>query len=193
MTPIRLVSLLAGLLIAAAPIPASADPYESIRETLEECTACHGQKGASYLDEFPILGGQEFYYLYVQLKDFKSGRRASDIMKDIVADFDKTKMKLLATYFSKQSWPNINYISDPALAQKGEVSSAAGQCVQCHLGGYEGNSRIPRLAGQHKKYLLKTMMDFKHKRRLNSPAKSSLMVSFKDESIEAMADYLAGK
>ena len=32
----------------------------------------------------PILAGQEFYYLYVQLKDFKSGLRKSAIMGPIV-------------------------------------------------------------------------------------------------------------
>ena len=36
---------------------------------------------------------------------------------------------------------------------KAETATAAGQCVQCHLGGYEGNSRVPRLAGQKVSYL----------------------------------------
>ncbi len=30
--------------------------------------------------ENPILAGQEFYYLYVQLKDFKSGLRKNAVM-----------------------------------------------------------------------------------------------------------------
>ncbi|PCH82481.1 MAG: hypothetical protein COC02_05590 [Rhodospirillaceae bacterium] len=79
------------------------------------------------------------------------------------------------------------------MAAKGEKAASAGQCVQCHLGGYEGNSRIPRLAGQHPKYLKKTMIDFKNKVRTNSPAKSSLMVSYDDADIEAMSDFLGDK
>ena len=79
------------------------------------------------------------------------------------------------------------------MAAKGEKAAVAGQCVQCHLGGYEGNSRIPRLAGQYPKYLKKTMTDFKNKERTNSPAKASLMVSYDDADIEAMSDFLGEK
>ena len=75
----------------------------------------------------------------------------------------------------------------------GETSAAAGQCVQCHLGGYEGDSRIPRLAGQYLEYLKNTMLDFKNKIRNNSPAKGSLLVSYSNDEIAAMAEYLAGK
>ena len=64
--------------------------------------------------------------------------------------------------------------------------------MQCHLGGYEGNSRIPRLAEQQVAYLEKTMQEFKQKVRLNSPAKGSLLESYSDEEIAAMAHYLAG-
>jgi cytochrome c553 len=65
-------------------------------------------------------------------------------------------------------------------------------CVQCHLGGYEGDSRIPRLAGLQPEYLKKTMLDFKTKARANSPAKGSLMASYSNEDIEALADFVAG-
>jgi cytochrome c553 len=142
---------------------------------------------------FPILSGQHFYYLYVQLKDFKSGLRKNDIMGPIAAQLDKTQMKLLAKYFSEQNWPNIGFRTSSAAEIQGETATGAGQCVQCHLGGYEGDSRIPRLAGQHPEYLLKTMSDFKHKKRMNSAAKSSLFVSYSEDDIEAMSEYLAGK
>ncbi|MDH3314759.1 MAG: cytochrome C, partial [Gammaproteobacteria bacterium] len=71
-------------------------------------------------------------------------------------------------------------------------ATTAGQCVQCHLGGYEGNSRVPRLAGQQVGYLEKTMLDFKNKVRLNSPAKGSLLKDYSDGDIAAMAHFLGG-
>ena len=65
-------------------------------------------------------------------------------------------------------------------------------CVQCHLGGYEGNSRVPRLAGQHTAYLERTMLEFKNRIRMNAQAKGSLFATYDDVDIEALARYLAG-
>jgi len=177
-------------LIILAALPTAADEYTAISEKLELCAGCHGEKGASSNPEYPILGGQHLYYLYVQLKDFKSGFRKSEIMSPLAAELEKADMLSMAKYFSEQKWPGIGFTADPAMAAKGKKATTAGQCVQCHLGGYEGNSRNPRLAGQYPKYLNKTMTDFKNKVRTNSPAKSSLMVSYDDADIEAMSDFL---
>ncbi len=181
------------VLIVLAALPAAADEYAAISEKLELCAGCHGEKGASGNPEYPILAGQHLYYLYVQLKDFKSGFRKNEIMSPLARDLEKAEMLSLAKYFSEQKWPGIGFRADPAKAARGERAASSGQCVQCHLGGYEGNSRIPRLAGQYPEYLKKTMIDFKNKKRANSPSKSSLMVSFDDADIEAMSDYLGDK
>ncbi len=175
-------------------IPASeeASEYQSVLEDIRQCTACHGAAGQTLQSGYPILAGQHFYYLYVQLKDFKSGLRKNDVMGPIAAKYDKSQMQLLARYFSEQKWPNSKFVADAAAAAKGETATGAGQCVQCHRGGYEGDSRIPRLAGQNFDYLLKTMLDFKQKKRTNSAAKSSLFDSYSDEDIAAMTEFLAG-
>jgi cytochrome c553 len=167
----------------AAEIPA---------ETLALCASCHGEAGVPTAADIPILWGQEFYYLYVQLKDYKAGLRANETMSGVVADLDKEAMQALAQHFSEQAWPSIGYTA-PA-DEEGEALTAlsAGQCVQCHLGGYEGNSRIPRMAGQQADYLKRTMQEFKNKIRLNSAAKGSLLASYSDDDIAAMARYLAG-
>ena len=182
-----------GLFLNVWPVAAEAGEHGAISEKLELCAVCHGEKGASSNPEYPILAGQHLYYLYVQLKDFKSGFRNNDIMSPLARELDKADMLSLAKYFSEQKWPRIEFRADPAKAAKGETAAAAGQCVQCHLGGYEGNSRIPRLAGQFPEYLNKTMSDFKNKVRGNSPSKSSLMVSFDDADIEAMSEFMGDK
>ena len=183
--------LVLGLALCGAVV-AQADEFAAVRDKIEECTGCHGENGASENPQFPILAGQHFYYTYVQLKDFKAGRRSNEIMEDIAKGLEKSEMRLLAQFFSEQAWPNIAYKPEQAVAAAGRTAADAGQCVACHLGDYTGNSRVPRISGQHPEYLKKTMLDFKHKLRANSPAIATLLAAFSDEDIDAMAEYLAG-
>jgi len=157
---------------------------------VQVCFACHGPEGASTQANYPILAGQQEYYLYVQMKDFQAGRRENAEMAPMLANLTRDEMKAIAKYFAGQSWPRLEVTTDPEHMKAGRTAAAAGQCPQCHLGGYNGNSRVPRLAGLHPEYLAKTMLDFKAKRRNNSPAKSSLMESFSEEDILAMAQYI---
>ncbi|MFP6729956.1 MAG: c-type cytochrome [Alphaproteobacteria bacterium] len=188
---ILILALALGLLFSGAAI-AQEDQYAAVRDKIEECTACHGTNGASENPDFPILAGQHFYYTYVQLKDFKAARRANEIMEEIAKGLEKSEMKLIAQFFSEQVWPNIAYRPEAAVAAAGRTAADSGQCVACHLGDYTGNSRVPRISGQHPKYLAKTMLDFKHKQRMNSPSIATLLAAFSDEDIEAMAEFLAG-
>ena len=113
------------------------------------------------------------------------------IMGPIVSSLEKDAMQLLAKYFSQQTWPKTAYVANEKIATSGKTVIVAGQCVACHLGAFHGNSRVPRLAGQHPDYLAKTMLDFKTKMRKNSPAKGSLLASFSDEEITDVACYLS--
>ena len=211
-------SLFLGLLVVGQAVAAEEDKYAAIRNKLEACFTCHGKDGVPEDPEIPVLAGQNMYYTYVQLKDFQAGRRISPVMTEIMtgrtveelfvngsqpgrsdspvmtevaAFLTKEEMRTIATFFSEQSWPSTGYRADPARARMGEVATIAGQCVQCHRGGYEGNSGTPRLAGQHVAYLEKTMGDFKSKARANSAAKSSLMETYSAEDIKRMAEFLA--
>ncbi len=165
--------------------------FAPVADALKSCEVCHGEGGASTQQLYPILAGQEFYYLYVQLKDFKSGLRAGPIMGPLAAVLEKEDMQLIAKYFSEQEWPDTDYTSDDETRKSAQSVITAGQCVACHLGAFHGNSRVPRLAGQHPDYLAKTMLDFKSKARNNSPAKGSLMASFGDQEIVDVARYLS--
>ncbi len=188
-TPIA--CLLASFLVLGVFLPRPAGAAE-LDEMIEVCTSCHGEKGLPAQPDFPIIWGQEFYYLYVQLKDYKSGLRDNEMMSDIVADLSREEMQAFAQVFSERSWPRIAYQADDNDVASAESATGSGMCTQCHLGGYNGASRVPRLAGQQPDYLRRTMLEFKHKIRLNSPAKGSLFASFGDADIVAMAHYLAG-
>ncbi len=169
----------------------SANEYAPVANILKTCEVCHGDQGASTQQQYPILAGQEFYYLYVQLKDFKSELRADPIMGPLAAVLDKDQMQLIAKYFSEQVWPDTEYASKDQATKSALTVITAGQCVACHLGKFHGNSRVPRLAGQHPEYLAKTMLDFKSKSRQNSPAKGSLMASFGDQDLVVVAQHLS--
>jgi len=176
-------------LTLATGTAAAQDDFD-LGKTVAVCTTCHGEEGLPVTTDIPILWGQQFYYLYVQLKDYKAGRRANDIMETIAADFDKKQMKALAKYFSEKPWPRITITKDSDLARRGRAEAGAGECPQCH-NKYMGDSRVPRVAGQNEDYLRRTMLEFKNKVRLNSPSKSSLMKSFGDEEIKDIAHFLA--
>ena len=165
---------------------------DGLSEKVEICTVCHGAAGLPSRPDVPIIWGQEFYYLYVQLKDYKAGRRHNAEMSGIAATLSKQEMRDLAQHFASQTWPSTGFSAESTDVTRGETAAAAGQCTQCHLGGYEGNSRIPRLKAQQAAYLERTMLEFKNKIRLNSAAKSSLMAAYVKEEIAAMARYLAG-
>lgn len=170
---------------------AEEDKYSPVRDKLQTCFVCHGENGASTQTAFPILAGQEFYYMYVQLKDMKKGLRESAVMGPIVAGLEKSEMKLMAEFFSKQAWPETNYTVDDKQAIAGKRIVAAGQCVACHLGNLRGNSRVPRLANQHPEYALNTMLDFKNGVRKNSPAVATLLKTFSEQELQDVANYLS--
>jgi cytochrome c553 len=181
------VPVLILLLLLSSPMQAM-----DLNETIEVCTGCHGDSGLPTQSDIPIIWGQEFYYLYVQLKDYKAGRRDSEFMTDIIGDLSKEEMKALAQHFSEKNWPSNGFRANDTDVAIAESAANAGMCVQCHLGGYEGSSRVPRLAGQQAAYLERTMLEFKNKIRMNAAAKGSLLATYDDADIGALARYLAG-
>lgn len=166
------------------------DEFAEVREAIQTCAACHGESGASKLPENPILAGQQYYYLYLQLKDFKSGVRKNEIMAPLVQPLQPEQMKLLAKFYSQQTWPSISHAAERANVDIARRAIDSGECVSCHLGDFRGNSSVPRLAGQHPEYLKRTMLDFKNRVRTNSPDKAVLLATFSEQDIAGLADYL---
>jgi cytochrome c553 len=184
----RIVFAVAALLLTA--LAAAQDQFAPVREVIQTCTACHGEGGASKVPENPILAGQQYYYLYLQLKDFKSGARASEIMAPLVQSLQPEQMKLLAQFYSKQTWPSIGHAAEGANVDIARRAMDSGECVACHLGDFRGNSGVPRLAGQHPEYLKRTMLAFRNRVRTNAPDKAALLATFSEQDIASLADYL---
>jgi cytochrome c553 len=183
----RIAFAMAALLLASSA--SAQDEFAPVRELIQTCAACHGENGESKIPENPILAGQQYYYLYLQLKDFKSGARASEIMAPLVQPLQPEQMKLLAQFFSKQRWPSTSHAAEGANVDIARRAIDSGECISCHLGDFRGNSGVPRLAGQNPEYLKRTMLAFKNRARANSPDKTALLATFSEQDLTSLADY----
>ena len=67
---------------------AHADPAAG-KSKAEPCAACHGADGNSASGQFPVLAGQTARYLYLELKDFKEGRRSDPAIQPFVAKLSR--------------------------------------------------------------------------------------------------------
>jgi cytochrome c553 len=114
-------------------------------------------------------------------------------MQGIVADLSKEQMQALAKHFSQQTWPQIAYQATDAEVGRAQQAAVAGACTTCHLGNYEGNhSDVPRVANQQAAYLERTTKEMETKVRTNNPFMTSLLSTFSDDDLAALAHWLAG-
>jgi cytochrome c553 len=168
----------------------AADPIE---DKVKLCATCHGENGVPINKNTPVIWGQNEGYLYLQLRDFKSGARKNELMAPIAATLEKDDQLALAAYFSKLKWPNLQEPSAPAdVAAKAQTASASVGCPGCHLAYFQGDGTTARLAGQWQEYLHQTMMNFRDGTRGNNPGMSDLMKATSPDDIAALAQYLAG-
>ncbi|MGZ5684995.1 MAG: c-type cytochrome, partial [Usitatibacter sp.] len=85
---------------AFAAAHAAAQDDAATRKLAETCAACHGPDGNSPNPAYPILAGQTWRYIYIQLKDFKEGRRTDPVMSSMAANLGRDEMIALGNYFA---------------------------------------------------------------------------------------------
>jgi cytochrome c553 len=185
----RVLAALACL-TAFAAMPARA---QSIEEKVQVCAGCHGENGRPVDKTIPNIWGQQAGYLYIQLRDFKRGDRKSEIMQPIASTFERNDMLAIGEYFSGKPWPDLGQPRAPKdVAQRARTASGSIGCTGCHLEQFQGDSTVPRLAGQGRDYLAQTMADFRTRARGNNPGMSDLMIATAPDDLTALAQYLAG-
>ena len=185
--------MLRSVVVAALVLAATGASADSVEDKASVCSACHGEKGLPDDKAIPIIWGQNEGYLYLELRDFQKGARKDDHMTPIAQSLSKEDAQALAAYFAGKPWPKTGAAS----ASKADEASAMTAiksvvCGSCHLEQFQGNSSIPRLAGQQHDYLSKTMTDFQTRARANNPGMSDLMNTVTPEQVTAIAAYLAG-
>lgn len=196
----RPIALLAALGLGTALAPAmAADLARAEAIVAEKCHLCHGKDGESSSAIYPRLAGQNAAYITKQLADFKSGRRKSDTMNEMTAELTPEEMAALGEYFSKKP-AKSHRVSDPDLTAVGKYIfhngnkwSGVAACASCHGEDGAGNENLPRLAGQHMRYLITQLQDFNQRERTNDNAVMHTIASKLTEfEVEAVARYLSG-
>jgi cytochrome c553 len=142
--------------------------------------------------QFPILAGQTFRYTYLQLRDFKEGRRNDPVMAPLAQPLTRDDMLDLASFFAAQKPRPNAFKFDEARAARGKAKADETLCTMCHLGNFIGQNEIPRVAGQHYEYTVKQLRDFKNRVRTNDAGNmTSVARTLSDQDIEDLGHYTA--
>ena len=188
--------LLPLLILLACALPARGQQLDAAqmaaaRTKAQVCFGCHGSDGNSTLGEYPILAGQSWRYIYIELKDFKEGRRKDEQMSPMAATLSTEDMMLLAQFFAARKQAPIKFQADPAKVEAGRKTSDAALCPMCHLGDFVGQNEVPRVAGQWPQYINKQLADFKARRRTNDAGNmTSVAATLSDADIENLSQYI---
>jgi cytochrome c553 len=167
---------------------------QTLEQKAASCGACHGEAGIPQDKATPVIWGQQEGYLYLQLRDFKRGMRKNEKMSPIAETLEREDMLALAAFFAQKSWPSLEQPRASAEATKRAlVAIGSVGCTGCHLGEFQGDGSVPRLAGQSREYLAKTIAEFRTRERANNPGMSDLMNATSEEDLAAVVEYLAGR
>ena len=192
-------TLLAMSLLTAAGMTQAADLGLAKSIVKEKCHLCHGEEGEASSAIYPRLAGQNRTYLVKQLKNFRDGKRKSDTMNEMAAGLTDEQIEALAEYFSSK--PALSHrVRDKMFAavgeylfKKGNKYSGIPACKSCHGEHGEGNEQLPRLAGQHKRYVSDQLQAFGERARTNDNAIMHTVASKLTEmEREAVALYVSG-
>lgn len=172
----------------------------------ERCVECHGhdgnandiEDGVGNIGKFPRLAGQKAAYIIKQFSEFRSGKRSNEtmaIMAKTVADRDLLD---IAAYFSSQKLvADDSHSTNPlgqSLFQSGDAARGILPCASCHSGAAQDASpENPRIAGQHRRYLQKQLIEWRAGERRNSPGDimNAVTRSLSDAEIDALANYVS--
>jgi len=194
---LKSVALVSALLLTTAN--ALADDAGRAQEIVDEkCHMCHGTDGESSSAIYPRLAGQHEEYIAKQLADFKEGRREGT-MNEMAADLTPEEMMALGKYFAAKP-PQKHRVRDKEFAavgeylyNKGNKYSGVTACKSCHGAEGKGTNQLPRLAGQHKRYVADQLMEFNSRKRTNDNAiMHSIASKLTELEIQALANYISG-
>lgn len=163
-----------------------------------KCQLCHGLEGEASNVVYPRLAGQHKNYIVKQLHDFRSGQRTGT-MNEMAKDLTDPEITALADYFSSK--PTLKHrVRNKEFAQvgwyifhRGNEYSGVPACASCHGENGEGSDALPRLAGQHKRYISDQLTEFHNRKRHNDNAiMHSVASKLTEMEIEAVATYASG-
>ncbi len=166
------------------------------------CAACHGADGNSTNPEWPKLAGQHAAYLVKQITDFQAAAmRSNPLMAPMLVGVSEQDAADLAAYFSSKP-PTLGFASaewhdlGERIYRAGIKESGTPACIACHGPRGLGNplAGFPRLAGQHAKYTLKQLENFRSLTRRNDVGEMmrDAVRYMTPAQMQAVASYIAG-
>ena len=164
----------------------------------DKCQHCHGMEGEASNVLYPRLAGQHNKYIVKQLHDFRSGDRKGT-MNDMAKDLTDPEIIALASYFSSK--PTLTHrVRNKEFAQvgwyifhRGNEYSGVPACSSCHGENGEGTDTLPRIAGQHKRYVADQLIEFDNRERTNDNSiMHSIASKLTEMEIHAVANYVSG-
>lgn len=190
-----------ALLAVLAPVAVAdtgVDQKRAEQIVAERCSLCHGKGGESASAIYPRLAGQHAEYIARQLADFKSGRRSSETMKPQAESLTPEEMAALGAYFETRK-AGGRRAQDGELVAVGKSIFAHGNrysglpaCASCHGPQGHGTAQLPRLAGQHPRYVDDQLRQFNKRERTNDNAVMHTVASRLTElETHAVAEYVA--
>ncbi len=180
---------------------AAAAPADIEAILAEKCALCHGLKGEASSAIYPRLAGQHRIYLEKQLRNFRDGARRSDTMNEMAGDLSDDEIAALAEFYAsqpafahrirttKKDLEAVGYY----IYHKGNEYADIPPCAACHGGFGEGDENLPRLAGQHRHYLVAQLEAFHERKRTNDNAvMHTIARNLTQLEINAVALYVSG-
>lgn len=190
----------AVLLMAAGATAGTTRPSEP-NIVSDTCSQCHGDHGISPNPWFPNLAAQTKTYLETDLKDLRDHKRADQkaraYMWSIAGPLSDKKIDKVAEYFSSLPPPKGSSDQDPpevasgkTIFKNGIASENVPACGMCHGATAAGTSMAPRLAGQHRGYLMAQLKAFRSNARQN-PIMHANVKDMTDKQMRDISAYLA--
>lgn len=88
------------LILVGTAFQSHADDLVAGRAKAEAaCSLCHGINGVASLPNAPNLAGQQVIYLSEQLKNYRSGKRQSEVMNMIAKQLTDTEIFQLSSWY----------------------------------------------------------------------------------------------
>ena len=162
----RCIALVALASVSAAMAGTPPTIPDTLAQRMQPCSACHGKEGRSTQQGFfPRIAGKPAGYLYNQLDNFRSGRRAYPTMTYFVEQMSDEYLHEIADYFASLDLPyappqTVGAPADEiargeALVRQGDAAHGIPACVQCHGAAMTGVlPAIPGLLGLPRGYLV---------------------------------------
>jgi cytochrome c553 len=193
-------ALATAMLLGSSGAWAQADEARAKRIAGGSCFLCHGSEGESTSEAFPRLAGQNAEYVAKQLDAYKTGKRKSSAMTEMVAKLTPDEMLALGRYYEKMSLPREE-AKDPQLAamgryvyHNGNKFSGVPSCVSCHGINAEGAANMPRLATQFSGYIHTQLKLFNKRDRTNDNVVMHVVAEKMTElEMAAVAEYVSSK